>query len=70
VLVRFNSPMWRTAWKGGRMADEQKVKIYKPDDADSNETVGTKRSTPMIGAILGLVLVIVLGIVLLVNILR
>jgi hypothetical protein len=53
------------------MADEgQRVRIYKPDDADSNETVGTKRSTPMIGTILGLVLLIILVVVLLVNLLR
>jgi hypothetical protein len=53
------------------MADEgQRVKIYKPDEADSNEAVGTKRATPMIGTILGLVLLIILGVVLLVNLLR
>jgi hypothetical protein len=41
------------------MADEgQRVKIYKPDEADSNEKVSTKRATPMIGTILGLVLLI------------
>jgi hypothetical protein len=54
------------------MADSNKprVKVYKPDDADSNETVGTKRSTPMIGTIIGLVLVIILAIILIVNLLR
>ncbi len=54
------------------MADE-KVKVYKtdePDSADSNEVVGTKRSTPMIGTILGLGLVIILAIILIVNLLR
>jgi hypothetical protein len=53
------------------MADEgQRVKVYKPDEADSNEAVGTKRSAPMIGTILGLVLLIILVIVLVVNLLR
>jgi hypothetical protein len=54
------------------MADsnEPRVKVYKPDEADSNETMGTKRSTPMIGSIIGLGLVIILAIILLVNLLR
>jgi hypothetical protein len=52
------------------MADEQRVKIYKPDNADSDETVGTKRSTPMVGSIIGLALVIILAIILIVNLLR
>ncbi len=54
------------------MADskEAKVKIYKPDEADSNEVVAAKRSAPMIGTILGLGLVIILAIILIVNLLR
>jgi hypothetical protein len=48
----------------------QRVKVYKPDEADSNEAVGTKRSTPMIATIIGLVLLIILVVVLLVNLLR
>jgi hypothetical protein len=51
------------------MADER-VKVYKSDDADSDETVGTKRSTPMIGTIIGLALVIILAVILIVNLLR
>jgi hypothetical protein len=51
------------------MADDR-VKVYKTDDADSNEVVGTKRSTPMIGTVLGLGLVLILAIILIVNLLR
>jgi hypothetical protein len=54
------------------MADsnEPRVKVYKADDADSNETVGTKRSAPMVITILGLGLVIILAIIIVVNLLR
>lgn len=51
------------------MADER-VKVYKADDADNNEVAGTKRSTPMIGTIIGLAVVIILAIILIVNLLR
>jgi hypothetical protein len=54
------------------MADvnKPKVKVYKTDDADSNEVVGNKRAAPMLLTILGIGLVIILAIVLLVNLMR
>jgi hypothetical protein len=51
-------------------SDGQRVKVYKPDEADGNEKVSAKRSMPMVGTILGLVLLIILVIVLVVNLLR
>jgi hypothetical protein len=51
------------------MADER-VKVYKSNDADSNEVVGNRRVIPMFATIFGLAAVIILAIIFVVNLLR